>query len=331
MSFTDLAKRILVRSLKLAGLTASLAVAQPSFAGATISNGTVQLGVNDEGNLAFSGVGLTYVPTAGEAITPGCACEGWGAGDALSTRSGYAGEDSGDNNIVVDSFANTSDSATSVVRITDGSDLLRVTHAYSPSTSPNLYRVDVTIENISGGNVQLRYRRAMDWDVPPTAFNELVTLITGGATNVIFSSDDGFATPDPFAGPSSILFTGEATDSGPDDHGALFDFDFGTLADGASFSFTIFYGAASNQANALSALAAVGAEVYSLGKPDPADPNAGVDGTPNTFIFGFAGVGGTPVGNDPTAIPTLSPWGLAMLAGLISMLALAGLRNRQRA
>ena len=63
-----------------------------------------------------------------------------------------------------------------------------MTHAYSPSTSPNLYRVDVTIENISGGNVQLRYRRAMDWDVPPTAFNELVTLITGGATNVIFSN-----------------------------------------------------------------------------------------------------------------------------------------------
>ena len=86
----------------------------------------MQLGVNDEGNLAFSGVGLTYVPTGGEAITPGCACEGWGAGDASSTRSGYAGETSGDANIVVESFTNTGDSATSVVRINDGSDLLHL-------------------------------------------------------------------------------------------------------------------------------------------------------------------------------------------------------------
>lgn len=318
-----------IRNWALAVLALSgLASGQVCLAGATISNGTVTLGVNDEGNLAFSGVGLTYVPTSGEAITPGCACEGWGAGDALSSRSGWAGESSGDANIILDSFINTSDSATSVVRINDGADLLRVTHNYAPSATPNLYRVDVTVENLSGGNVQLRYRRAMDWDVPPTEFNELVTLFTGGATNVIFSSDDGFASPDPFAGPSSILFTGEATDSGPEDHGALFDFDFGTLAAGGSFTFTIFYGAADNQADALAALGAVGAEVYSLGKPDPADPGVDTDGNPNTFIFGFAGVGGTPVGNGPTAIPTLSPWALAVLAGLIGILAVAGLRRR---
>ena len=51
-------------------------------------------------------------------------------------------------------------------------------------------------------------------------------------------------------------------------------------------------------------------------------------------IIAYAASGGTappPTGSSPNAIPTLSPWGLAMLAGLISMLALAGLRNRQRA
>lgn len=179
-----------------------LASGQVCLAGAVITNGTVTLGVNDEGNLAYSDVGLTYVPTNGEAITPGCACEGWGAGDALNTRSGWAGESSGHANIVSESFISTADSATSVVRINDGTDLLRVTHNYAPSASPNLYRADVTVENISGGDVRLRYRRAMDWDVPPTEFSELVTIFTGGATNVIFSSDNGFAIPDPFSGPS---------------------------------------------------------------------------------------------------------------------------------
>ena len=63
--------------------------------GAVISNGTVQLGVNDRGDLNYdcvgagdtrcpdpsagngsSNVGLRYVPLNLDAISPGCACEG---------------------------------------------------------------------------------------------------------------------------------------------------------------------------------------------------------------------------------------------------------------
>jgi len=85
----------------------------------------------------------------------------------------------------------------------------------------------------------------------------------------------------------------------PGDHGALFDFQFGALAPGASRQFTIFYGAAASETDMLGALAKVGAEVYSLGEPDcPFDSldlictslpaNAGVElGEPNTFAFGF--------------------------------------------
>ena len=72
------------------------------------------------------------------------------------------------------------------------------------------------------------------------------------------------------SGSSSILFTGNAVDSGPADHGALFDFNFGSVAPGAQVKFTIFYGAAANQQAAMTALGAVGAEAYSLGKPNPA-------------------------------------------------------------
>jgi hypothetical protein len=282
-----------------------------AFSNAVISNGVVKLGINDQGNLVVNDptavgtsipgkTGITYIPSGGEALAPGCACEDWGVADAISSRYGMAGETSGYANIIVESFTSTANSAVSIVRVNDGSDLFRVTHAFSPSASNNLFQVKVTIENISGATTQVRYRRAMDWDVPPTEFNELVTLQTGTASKIVFASDDGFATGDPLAGPSQILFTGNATDSGPDDHGALFDFDFGTLAAGSSVTFTIFYGAAANQAEAITALGTVGAEAYSLGKPNPAFVPAGTpDGGPNTFIFAFAGVGGTQIVGGP--------------------------------
>ncbi len=316
------------KNLAAAGASDPPAVGLAIDAAATITNGTVTLGVNPEGNLIVGPIGLTYVPTGGEALAPGCDCEGWGLGDAVTGAFGKAGQSFGDANITVESFTTTADSAVSVVLVNDGGDVYRVTHDYHPSSSPNLYQVDVTVENISAAAVTVRYRRAMDWDVPPTEFSELVTLITNGATNVIFSSDDGFADGNPFAGPSSILFTGEATDSGPADHGALFDFDFGSLAVGETDDFTIFYGASANQDEALAALIAVGAEIYSLGKPNPADPTVGTDGSPNTFIFGFAGVGGSVIGiSEPIPVPGLATWGLGIM---VLMLGFFGIRRMRR-
>lgn len=310
----------LVTFISILAVAAALHV-KPAMAGSTITNGTVTLGVNDEGNLIVGGVGLTFVPTGGEALAPGCDCEGWGVADAGSGRFGKAGEDFGDQNITVESFTNTANSAVSTVKVSDGGgDFVRVIHDFKPSSSPNLYQVDVTIRNISGANISdLRYRRAMDWDTPPTEFDELVTIVTGGATDLLFSSDDGFADGNPLSGPSSILFTGEATDSGPHDHGALFDFGFGALANGASKTFTIFYGAADNEANARAALGAVVADnIFSLGKPDPANPAVGVDGSPNTYIFGFKGVGAPPIAPPAATIPTLGTYGIALLSMLLS-------------
>ena len=135
-----------------------------------------------------------------------------------------------------------------------------------------------------------------------------------------FDSDDGFASPNPLAGPSYLdsetvcgtNYTGVCTftnlGSGgtyptvtfPDDHGALFDFSFGAVAPGSSVSFKILYGAAANRADAMTALTSAGAEVYSLGEPDCPESggsalgcdtlaaHSGVElGLPNTFIFAF--------------------------------------------
>lgn len=304
--------------LLLAGMLAVLP-ASPADAGgaapacAVIDNGTVRLGVNPEGHLncGDAGVeggfvyGITYLPSGptADGISPGCYCEGWGAGDAVSLVQGGASESNAANFAMeVESFTTDGTNATSIVNIPDATTpLLRVTHEYTPSASPALYEVNVTIENVSGATVTPRYRRAMDWDIPPTEFDEYVTIQgSEAAEDVIYSSDDGFADVNPFAGPSFINFEGDAVDNlnevlpaggeGDSDHGALFDFEFDDLAAGDTKEFTIFYGAAGSEDDADAALGAVGAEMYSYGQPNV---EGGPDlGEPNTFIFAFEGVGG---------------------------------------
>jgi hypothetical protein len=261
-----------------------------------IGNGTVTLGVNPQGNLidpAFR-IGLTFDATGGEALYPGCLCEGWGIGDPVTGVFGKAGESFGDANVTVESFTSTADTAESIVTVGGA---YRVTHEFFPSASPNLFEVAVTVENISEVGVEVRYRRAMDWDVPPTEFTEFVTIGGWPATTLIASNDNGFADGNPLI-PASPLNPATSNvnfeDNGPTDHGAVFDYDFGVLAPGETVEFSIFYGAAATEADALTALSAVSAEVYSLGQPNT--PTGDTVGDPNTFIFGFAGVGGTPVG-----------------------------------
>jgi len=133
--------------------------------------------------------------------------------------------------LFVESFTTDGVTARSVVRVhgrgifggvnSNAPPTFRVTHFYRPSAATtNLYEVNVTIENISSNVVDVLYRRVMDWDIEPTAFREFSTVIKGDSTNLVFTSDDGFASADPLAGPSQILDTGTFIDSGPTDHGA---------------------------------------------------------------------------------------------------------------
>lgn len=259
------------------------------------------MGVHPQGHLNVSGgtvssggtshVGLRYLPTNAEATAPGCLCEGWGAADATTGVTGYANVSTdGVVNLSNRSFAASGNSARSVV---DVGTSLQVTHDYRPSDDDNLYAVTVSIKNISSGVVDARYRRVMDWDVEPTAFNEFVTSRNGGSPLLRYNNNDGFATANPLgsttSGSVSPLVSGNFTDVGPTDHGALFDFGFGALDPGETKSFRTFYGAAGTEAEALAALTAVAADVYSLGQPNT--PDGPTVGSPNTFIFGFGNLG----------------------------------------
>lgn len=130
-------------SLTLALLAGLFVFGPRDVAGATttpaiIDNGTVQMGVHPEGHLNVPGgsassgtdttyVGLRYMPTNAESTAPGCLCEGWGVGDAISGVSGSANQDDGIFNISVVEFTSTATSARSVV---DVGTTFRVTHDY---------------------------------------------------------------------------------------------------------------------------------------------------------------------------------------------------------
>jgi hypothetical protein len=319
------------------GLT-SAGAASVAAAQAVITNpdNLVSLGVFEEGHLNYQGIGVTYVPTGNDGTSPGCACEGWGAGVAGGEQGWASVANGGINNVTVQSFASTATTATSVVHI--GSSL-EVRHVYTPSSSPNLYRVDVTITNLTGatlgaGDRPIQYQRVMDWDIGPTEFDEFVTIQGSvGAANVLGTNSNGFGIPNLTLTPNPdcpTTFTGDFVRAGPCDHGANFLFGFDALDAGSSRTFTIFYGAAANQAEAIAALGTVGAEIYSLGQCNP-DADAGDDcrttaGDPNTFIFGFAGVGGTPL-PPPSVVP--EPGTVLLTAtGLLGIL--VGVRRRRQ-
>ncbi len=91
-----------------------------SIKSATVSNGVVQIGVHDYGNLVDNNtaIGLQYVPTGGDAITPGCWCEGWGVGDATSGAAGWADwAVGGFTNLSLVDFTSTGTTAISVVDV----------------------------------------------------------------------------------------------------------------------------------------------------------------------------------------------------------------------
>ena len=315
------------RTLILAAVAIGLLVPSQHAAAATITNGTVSLGVNESGDLndAATGVGVTYNATGFDGTFPGCPCEGWGAGAGGPTQfEGRANESLGGiTGLRPVSFPTSASTAVSTVDVLrDTTPALRVRQDYHPSpTTPNLYEITVTLENISGGALtDVRYERDMDWDIEPTATSDIVTINRGTTppAALIYSDDNGFGDTFPFSaravgdlnGPiDGASVNASYVDKGPDDHGARFTFSFGTLAAGESRQFFLYYGAAGNEPDANAAVSAAALELFSYGQPDLADdedptaetpdadtlPDGPVQGKPNTFIWGFRAVGGRPV------------------------------------
>ncbi len=216
--------------------------------GAVVDNGTVRMGISQVGSIITTDgdtVGLEYLPTGGDVLTPACHCEGWGIADlhqepefppsggggggggplggdpgdpptALSSSSSpsstaFADSDRGLSwNLDVVDFTASEDRARSVV---EAPGLFRVTHDFRPLANVDeLYAVSVSIENLTGDWARPLYRRTLDWDVPPTEFWELVSsegsIPTYGSAS--FASNDGFLDPNPFVEPTGIAIGGSS-------------------------------------------------------------------------------------------------------------------------
>ena len=207
--------------------------------------------------------------------------------------------------------------------------LLRITHEFRPSLHENLYQATVTYENFSDHTLsELRYRRVNDWDIEPTVYNECVSIFFNSLPNSLeYTTDDGIESVNPLidVSTSGIDFSCPGGvgcpvyDSGPMDHGALFQFlfkdsndDLIELAPGDKFSFDIFYGAAATKEAANDALAAVGSEISSFGYPPMSyGCDASNPGSPNVFMLAFSGLGGLSPSNSPSKILTLDPTDLS--------------------
>lgn len=271
-----------------------------------LNTGTVSMGVNDYGGLGGSGVG--FVGPTGDAIMPGCLCEGWGA--AANGSSGYTYGGSA----TAFASSNTTGSGATGSTISVLNNGLQVSQAYSSAAGGQLFKVAVTMTNTTGATLSnVRYARTLDWDVSPGYFNGNYTTVYGGTPTgpggkVLSTSTNPFAAPDPMALRTQDQDTNVVDQ--PGDLGSYFVFAFGDLAAGASVTFDTYIGAGRTVRELLAALGAVEVEAYSYTTGN----STGADGRPApAYGYGFVGLGLPPsLPGDVPEPATLALMGLAM-------------------
>jgi len=285
------------------------------------------LGVNDEGHLHVPGsldatgemstvvIRFFHDGAWHESTAFGAEAEGFGvSAKRISDGSSFwAGANANTEITALTPAPLITDGVSATAVATTSSNDLRIEHKFEPSPyTENAYQVTVTYEDISTVTLtDLRYRRAVDWDIPPTVYNECVSIFFRSVPEDLeYTSDGGFVDMNPLINDSDCTFVCPGGvgcpvyDNGPADHGAMFQFIFkgddGTspleLGPGKKFNFKMFYGAAATKTEVDSVLTAVGAEIASIGYPSTSGKClASHTGGPNVFFLALSGVGGSTI------------------------------------
>ena len=309
-----------------AGVTLALASMAVHATPVVLDTGLIQMGVGNTGGLG-QGVSVGLVGPTGDAITPGCLCEGWGA--SAGGVAGWTDGAFGNQGIVSANTTTTSASgagllARSVVLLSNG---LQVTHTYTYAAGGKLFGVAIDLLNTTGATLaDVRYARTLDWDVTPGYFSDNYTTVYGGTPTgpggkVLATSTDPFAAANPLVTRSQDANTNVVDTLG--DKGGFFIFQFGNLLAGASMDFNTYIGADTSVSGLLAALGSVGVEAYSY-----TTGNApGTDGYAHAtaYGYGFSGLGLAPSLPGGSTVPEPATVGLVGF-GLVGLL---GARRRK--
>ena len=198
-----------------------------------------------------------------------------------------------------------------------GDNELEITHQFKPSEANDLYQVTVTFHNLSNGTLtHIRYRREMNWAMPSNPIEECTTIFarsfapsfleysTVESNKELHSMyDDG-----EYSGENFLFIRDSDTippiaKKGNGEVSIQFilkneDGSIKELSPGEAFSFDFFYGASSNNLDALEALASIGTELAVTNYPatdsgcDTTNPGSSY-ASHDVFILGFRDVGGT--------------------------------------
>lgn len=255
-----------------------------------LNTGLLQMGVKDDASLGGQAVG--FVGPTGDAIMPGCLCEGWGA--AANGVGNWTYGATGTNGVVSAQLTTTTAtgaglSAQSVVNLANG---LQVTHSYSSAVGGALFKVSINLLNNSAATLaDVRYARTLDWDVTPGYFDFNYTTVYGGTPTgpggkVLTTSTNPFAAPNPMSVRSQEQ--NQNVVNSPGDKGGFFVFGFGDIAAGESYSFDTYIGANESVDGLLADLGSVGVEAYSYTTGSDA-------GFAPAYGYGFAGLGLPPI------------------------------------
>lgn len=214
------------------GLVAGAALAAlgtVAFAGsagaAVITNGTISVGINDYGQLYdASGVGFRRDSDGVDMIATDAQRDSWGVNGDYADDGFY-----GLSGVTAGAFSSTADSAVASVTTDSG---FSVTQTFS-FVAPNILAIETDLTNITGGDLLAVFQRLAEFHIDRPGEEYETNPYSTGIQTTIVGFDDASTSGDWFF---------PCCQADPYDGGAGFRLNLGTLAAGATKSFTFYYG-----------------------------------------------------------------------------------------